>query len=165
MRHSPAAGYLLIAGATPAASAASASGDASASAVIYWAFRNVLSGDCLTTYASGAIRMQPCAADAKAQEWHWINPDRTDGYRLLKNRWTGKCLRMEGREVRVGSYDCDVFGGNLSTMHWKTILMDGTRYRIRNAYASDYLQPGPDGVYVTHLPIGDSANWRIARRD
>ncbi|SDK48146.1 hypothetical protein [Nonomuraea jiangxiensis] len=121
----------------PAAVAASAIDEANASAVIYWSFLNRGNGKCLSTYESGEIRMVTCDTAANAQEWHWVNSEWNTEFRLLKNKWTGKCLISTNP---VSSGTCE----DWTSRHWKNTFTENDIYTLRSSETNGYLQTTDD---------------------
>ncbi|WP_188197746.1 hypothetical protein [Nonomuraea sp. SYSU D8015] len=124
---------LAIVGVAPAGAAAS---------VIYWKYRHTVTGTCLTTYASGKILTLPCEQENNAQEWHWINSSWNGDYRLLKNKWTGKCL-ISTEPVSSGS--CE----DWTSRHWGNVRLNDGTYLLLNSQTRKYLIPVSGGVGLT----------------
>ncbi|MFC4008382.1 hypothetical protein ACFOY2_14215 [Nonomuraea purpurea] len=127
-----AAATVAIMGTGPAAAATSADDEVDASAILYWAFVNEETGECLATYQSGAIRSVSCDDKGQAGQWHWIRSEWNSDYRLLKNRWTGKCLIGTNP---VTSGNCE----DWTSRHWDNRAWRDSYY-LFNAEKSKFLR-------------------------
>ncbi|MEU6718909.1 hypothetical protein ABZ897_46220 [Nonomuraea sp. NPDC046802] len=141
-----AAATVAITGTGPAAATTSADDEVDASAVLYWALENENTGECLATYQSGAIRSVSCDDKGQAGQWHWIRSEWNSDYRLLKNRWTGKCL-IGTNPVTSGS--CE----DWTSRHWDNNPGPGGYYLL-NAENHKFLRDPYWGVSEL-----DVANW------
>ncbi|MEU6713988.1 hypothetical protein ABZ897_21170 [Nonomuraea sp. NPDC046802] len=150
------AGALIATAAWLPAPAASAS--TSGNAVIYWSFMNRGTGKCMSTYESGAIRALPCDTSANAQEWRWVNSSWNSGYRLLKNRWTGKCLISS---VPISSGTCE----DWTSRHWKNTFITNDAYTLLSAEHQGYLwSNGSDELWLLASQLAHT-EWFMRVRD
>ncbi|MEU6789337.1 hypothetical protein ABZ912_60020 [Nonomuraea angiospora] len=141
-----AAATIAIAGTGTASAASSTDDEVDASAILYWIFENKTTGECLATYKSGAIRSVGCYGAGDAAQWHWIKSSWNDDYRLLKNKWTGKCLI--GTEP-ITSGNCE----DWTSRHWRNIPWSD-RYYLRNAEKNQFLRDNYFGANELDL-----ADW------
>ncbi|TDD11851.1 hypothetical protein [Nonomuraea diastatica] len=150
---------VMSAGAMPAGATTSITSEVRASDVVYWGFVSANTHQCLSTYASGTIRSLPCSGSAQAQQWHWIDSRWNGDQRLLKNRWTGKCL-IATNPVTSGT--CE----DWTSRHWRKEFVIFNGYWIRNnneGFGCLADEPGDLGVGLG--PAWNPNIWYIAERD
>ncbi|MFC5750703.1 hypothetical protein [Actinomadura rugatobispora] len=131
---------------------------------IYWQFKNEASGRCLTTYASGAIHAIKCDSSQQSQQWHWLNSEWTE-MRMLRNRWTGKCLVHHLDTDAVTSGACN----DRTSRHWRKTStfsptgIDAWRNNDWNGTLANYY--GSDRVFMSYRENGlpPSEKWAYTR--
>jgi hypothetical protein len=153
---------LLAAGTLPPAAAQAATTGETA-AVIYWEVETYSGGKCLSTYIKGAIRALPCDTSSDAQEWHWVDSSWNTGFRMLKNKWTGRCL-ISTDPVSSGS--CE----DWTSRHWKdqsfgggTSLRSGQKSSANTTQYLGFELGASDDVIMRDLWWPETA-WFVSRR-
>ncbi|NJP94832.1 hypothetical protein HCN51_36275 [Nonomuraea sp. FMUSA5-5] len=124
-----------------------------ATAVIYWSFRNASTGGCLSTYESGKVITWVCEDDSQAQQWHWIDSSWNGDHRLLKNRWTGRCLIATSP---VTSGTCE----DWTSRHWR-IADSGAKNSIVSGTDAGRLFVHEWDRLEVYVAPGDMGYWYI----
>ncbi|GAA4630508.1 hypothetical protein GCM10023196_056140 [Actinoallomurus vinaceus] len=75
---------------------------------VYWTFKNRQTGKCLTAGSSDVVWATSCNGSS-SQQWDWIASNYSGGWKLLKSRSTGLCLRTDAKTTKNATWQsaCD----------------------------------------------------------